>query len=142
MINIPIQKVSQREFKRKFKPWISQNILLKIEYKNKLFKKYVKIKNADQKQRILHEYKLAKNEITTLTREAKKAYYRNYFSKHKKNLQKVWKGIKEIINIKSKNFSSPTSIMDGNKVITDPTEMANNFNNFFTSIADDILKKR
>ena len=32
--------------------------------------------------------------------------------------------------------------MDGNKVITDPTEMANNFNNFFTSIADDILKKR
>ena len=86
---IPIKKVSQKEFKRIFKPWISQNILLKIEYKNKLFKKYVKIKNADQKQRILHEYKLAKNEITSLTREAKKAYYRNYFSKHKKNLQKV-----------------------------------------------------
>ena len=70
---MPVKKVSQKEFKRKFKPWISQNILHKIDCKNKLFKKYVKIKNADQKQRIFHEYKLAKNEITSMTREAKKS---------------------------------------------------------------------
>ena len=139
---IPVKKVSQKEFKRKFKPWISQNILHKIECKNKLFKKYVKIKNADQKQRILHEYKFAKNEITSMTREAKKAYYRNYFSKHKKNLQKVWKGIKEIINIKNKNFDHPTSLLVDKSFTDDPTKMANAFNDFFTSIADDILKKR
>ena len=140
--HMPIKKVSQKEFKQKFKPWITNDILHKIDEKNKLFNKYVHLKNVDQKLRIFNEYKLAKNRITFLIRESKKAYYNNYFSKHKKNLQKVWKGIKEIINIKNKNFDHPTSLLDNKKFIDDPTQMANAFNNFFTSIADDILKKR
>ena len=77
-----------------------------------------------------------------MTRQSKKEYYQRYFTNNKKNLQKIWKGIKEIINIKSKNFDHPNSLLDGDRIITDPTDMANKFNNFFTSIADDILKKR
>ena len=70
--HMPMKKVSQKEFKQKFKPWITNDILRKIDHKNKLFKKYVQLKNADKKQRIFNEYKLAKNEITFLTRESKK----------------------------------------------------------------------
>ena len=55
----------------------------------------------------------------------KKAYYKKYFSEHKNNLQKVWKGIKEIINIKSKNFDHPTCIQEGDQNITDPAKIAN-----------------
>ena len=139
---MPLKKISQKEFKRKFKPWISNEILCKIEYKNKIFKKYIKCKVADRKQQLNMEYKQIKNEITSLTRVGKKTYYEKYFSSNKKNLQKIWKGIKEIINIKSKNFDHPTSIFDGKKNITDPSEMANSFNGYFTSIADDILKNR
>ena len=83
-----------------------------------------------------------KNEITRLTRSNKKEYYDRYFTKHKNNLSKTWQGIKEIINIKSKSSDYPTcTIVDG-VTITDPTEIANNFNRFYTSIADDILEKR
>ena len=139
---MPIRKVKQKEFKQKYKPWISDEILRKIEYKNKIFKKYVKCKNADRKHQLLLEYKLNKNVITSMTRQSKKEYYQRYFTNNKKNLQKIWKGIKEIINIKSKNFDHPNSLLDGDRIITDPTDMANKFNNFFTSIADDILKKR
>ena len=128
--HMPVKKVSQKEFKRKFKPWITNDILRKIEVKNKLFKKYINLKNADRKQRVFNEYKIAKNEITFLTREGKKAYYKNYFSNHKNNLQKVWKGIKEIINITNKNFDHPTSLLVDKLFIDDPTKMANAFNNF------------
>ena len=58
---------------------------------------------------------------THLTRSGKKAYYQKYFAENKNNLQKIWKGIKEIINIKSKNFDYPTCLLVGDINITDPT---------------------
>ena len=54
----------------------------------------------------------------------------------------MWKGIKELVNIKSKNYDSPTCIQVNNVNITDPTVISNSFNDYFTSIADDILKQR
>ena len=35
-----MKKMSQKEFKRKYKPWISDEIIRKIKHKNKIFKKY------------------------------------------------------------------------------------------------------
>ena len=57
-------------------------------------------------------------------------------------MNKIWKGIKEIINIKTKNFDQPTCLIQNQKTITDPKEISNCFNQYFTSIADVILKKR
>jgi carboxypeptidase C (cathepsin A) len=139
---MPSKKVSQKEFKRKFKPWISDNILKKIEYKNSIFKKYIKCKNTENKSGLYDNFKLLKNEVTSLTRESKKEYYKTYFSNNKKNLKNIWKGIKEIIDIKCKNFDHPTCITHDNKTITNPIEIGNCFNRYFTSIADDSLNKR
>ena len=77
-----------------------------------------------------------------MTRQNEKNHYKNYFTTNKDNLQKVWKGIKEIINIKSKSNSQPNCIIDKGKTITEPSKIANSFNNYFTSVADNILKKR
>ena len=53
------------------------------------------------------------------------------------------KSIKEYkINIKSKNFDQPTCLIDNGKNITNPNEIANSFNQYFSSIAHDILNKR
>ena len=71
---------------------------------------------------------LLKNEITNLTRTGKKAYYQKYFSENKGNLQKIWKGIKEIINIKSKNFDYPTCLQVGDVNITEPMKYYKNVN--------------
>ena len=54
----------------------------------------------------------------------------------------IWKGIKDIINVKSKNFDQPNCVMQGDKNVSNPKENANCFNKYFTSIADDILKQR
>jgi hypothetical protein len=140
--HMPLRKMTQREFKQKYKPWISNAILNKIADKNKILKKYIKCKNELRKSELLSQFKNIKNDITNMTRAGKKTYYQKYFTDNKNNLQKVWKGIKEIINIKSQNFDHPTCLKVGDLNITDPTAISNSFNDYFTSIADDILKKR
>ena len=139
---MPLRKINKKEFRRRYKPWISDEILSKIDSKNRLFKKYVKCKNSERKIELNNNYKTQKNEITNLTRQSKKAYYDKYFTENKNNLKKIWQGIKNIINIKSKNQDHPTCLISEEKTISDPTEMAGKFNDFFTSVADNILKKR
>ena len=140
---MPLRKVSNKEFKMRFKPWISHEILDSITKKNKLFKKYVKCKNVVNKSLLFDEYKRLKNQILALTRESKKDFYKNYFTKNSNNLKMVWQGIKQVINIKSKHFDQPSCLIRNDKqIITDQTEIANEFNNYFTSAADEILKKR
>ena len=140
--SVPQKKVTQKKFKRKYKAWIDGDILHKIDKKNTIFKQYVKCKHLTKKNQLLNEFKTMKNESTLLTRNSKKNYYEKYFSKNKENLRKTWQGIKEVINIKSKNFNTISCISDKNVSVTDPKAIANCFNKFYVSIADDILKKR
>ena len=117
---VPLEKVTQKEFKRRYKPWINDDILKKIDNKNKIFKQHVKCKEITKKKQLLNEFKELKNEITLLTRNSKKSYYEKYFSKNKDNLRKTWQGIKEIINIKNKNFNTVSCITDKNINVSDP----------------------
>ena len=105
--HMPLKKVTNKQFKQRYKPWISDDILKKISEKAALFQKYIKSKNGATKNESYGKYKAKKNEVTFLTRTSKKAYYERYFIEHKNNLQKVWKGIKQIINVKSKTLDSP-----------------------------------
>ena len=78
-------------------------------------------KNLERKKFHYDHYKKLKNDITLLTRRGKKEYYQNYFDENKKNLKKIWKGIKDIVNVKSKNFEQPSCIQDGDKTARTPT---------------------
>ena len=55
-------------------------------------------------------------------------------------MQKVWQGIKEIVNIKSNNSNSPTTIEVGHKMVTDTAIICDHFNDYFPNIAEGILK--
>ena len=138
----PLKKITQEEYKRRLKPWITNDIINKIKDKNKLLTKIAKCKDQTQKELLKTEFKNIKNEIVRLTRNNKKNYYDNYFTKHKGNLSKTWQGIKEIINIKGKNSDVPSCIIVDGKTITDPAEIASQFNTFYISIADSILENR
>ena len=85
------------------------------------------------------EYKSLKNRITSLIYFSKKEHYKKYFNQYSNNIKKVWIGIKNIINIKTKDQSSPNCIEVGNELITDNKEICNNFNNYFSTVADKIL---
>ena len=77
-----------------------------------------------------------------MIRKSKKSYYQSFFAEYNTNIKKVWEGIKELVNIKKKNISTPTSIEIDNSCTSDPKLICNSFNNYFVNIADDILKTR
>ena len=87
-----------------------------------------------------------KNEITKQIRCSKKAYYNEYFSKNSKNIKKIWAGVNQILNRKNHTNNSPTCIeidVNGNvHTITDPKQIAEEFNKHYATVADKILKKR
>ena len=122
--HMPIRKLSAKERKQTLKPWITPLILAKIDTKNKLYKKLIKTKSIE----IQSQFNRIKNEITSLTRKSKEKYYKNYFEKHNKNLRKIWSGIKEIINIKQKSSTLPSSLVDKDGILTNPKEIADHFN--------------
>ena len=56
--HIPARKLTNKEFKRRHKRWITSAILNSIGRKNKLYKKYNKCKNTVTRNQIFQKYKL------------------------------------------------------------------------------------
>ena len=71
---MPLRKITKRELKQKFKPWISKQILSKIDDKNKAFRKYLRSKNTVLKNDLHRKFKDLKNEVTHLLRSSKKDF--------------------------------------------------------------------
>ena len=121
---IPLRKITNNEFKRRYKPWISKGILISINRKNKLYKKYIKYANNDSKLLTFNEYKTLKNQINELVCLGKRTHDAHYFNENNNNLRKIWDGIKELVNIKSKNRESINCIVLMEKTSA-PKEIAN-----------------
>ena len=106
-----------------------------MKVRDKFYKQMIETKTKQQKLSKHNSYKRYRNKITELLRISKQTYYQNYFEENKNNSKRIWQGIHETISSrKSKKHSSiSTIVVDGN-TITGPTEMAESFNNFCTSI--------
>ena len=112
-----------------------------MKIRDKFCKQMIKIKSKQQKLSRHNSYKKYRNKITELLGISKQTYYQNYFEKNKKNSKRIWQGIHEIISSwKSKKDSSTSTIVIDGYTITAPTEMAESFNNFFTSIGNNLQK--
>ena len=106
---------------------------------NLLFNQYTKTKTKTIKYNLHKEYKTLRNRINSILQHSKTNYYKNYFTQYSNNVKKVWIGIKEVINIKSKTHNIPNCIEVNNKAITDKTEICNSFNDYYSTIAENIL---
>ena len=140
--HMPLRKITKKEYKQKFKPWITNEILRKMRQRDKIFKFYVRLKNHERKNDFYEQYKKLRNEIITKTRNSKTVFYKKYFETNNKNLRKVWQGIKQITNIKSKQCDIPTCISFQQNTISCPKEISNKFNDYFSNVAENILKGR
>ena len=138
----PLRKLTNKEFKQRYKPWISTGILNSMKRKHSLFKKYINCSDQNQKKHLYREYKFLRNRINIIINDSKKQHYINFFHDSNTNLRKVWQGIKEIINIKSKNCSVPKCLVEKDKTITVSKDIAENFNSYFSTIASTILEER
>ena len=102
----------------------------------------IKAKSKQHKLIKHGSYKKYRNKTIELIRQSKKAYYQRLFEQDKKDSKTIWQGIHEIISSKkNKNGGNVSAIISDDNTITDPVEIAQDFNNFFTSIRTNLQKK-
>ena len=82
----PLKKLSNSELKLLSKPWITQGIMMSIKIKDKIYKKLLKSKTFEQKERPYNKFKRYRNRINILTRNSKATHYQNFLQEHKQNM--------------------------------------------------------
>ena len=138
---LPLKKLSKKEVKNYFKPWITSGIRKSIKRREKLYKKFIKAKEGSTKDAYHTQYKELRNKIVQLCRQSKKNHYQKFFDENANNLKLTWKGIKQIINIKNKDNKQPNAIMIDKVLNTDSKQIANEFNVYFSSIAEKLQSR-
>ena len=79
------------------------------------------------------QYKQARNEVNISIKSAKRKYFNDNLKVCKSDPRRTWKLINELQSRQPKNSKIPV-IKLGDTPISTPTEIAENFNNYFTHI--------
>ena len=90
----PLKKMSLKECKLKLKPWLTKGILTSINNKNKTYQKYCRAKDQNRKHELHTLFKQYQNSLNNIIKVSKINHYHQYFTTNKRNLLKVWEGIK------------------------------------------------
>ncbi len=72
-----------------------------LSIRDKLFQQL----NADNSVTTSRALKLFRNRVVNELKESKKNYYHQYFDENKNNMKMLWKGIKNIVNLKPKTLT-------------------------------------
>jgi hypothetical protein len=120
-----------------FKPWITRAIKNSIRKKNSLYKDYLKLKTEKSHS----TYKTYRNKLTAILRKSEKSYYLQKLQSVKDNLAKTWKILNSITSRKKPQVRVVDEIVCHNNIISDPTLIANKFNNFFANVGSELAKK-
>ena len=123
--------------RNKFKnPWMTTGLLKSSRKKEKLYLKYIKNPTSTNKQ-IFVTYR---NKFKALRILTERCYFETEFTKYSNDLRKTWRVIRSLINTSNPEKGIGTLRIDGVEV-TDPTIMADKFNNYFTGLAQSLVDK-
>ena len=137
----PFKKLNINDIKLTTKPWINKEVQHLMWERDKLFKKFRNGSDDEAKTKLYNDYKKIRNELTSLKRNNKQDYYKNYFEKNKKKTAALCKGIRSLVTIKSTN-KTDISILDSNgKLITNPLKIVNCFNEYFVNVGCNVENK-
>lgn len=124
-------KIKYLSKKRLEKPWLSNGIMNSIRRKSSL------LKNLKLGLVALETYKNYCNKLKSIIRNAKKHYFSRAFSNFDNNIKQSWKIINNLI-CKQKKSSYIEKVIVGDAEITDETEIATHFNEYFSNIASSL----
>ena len=68
-------------------------------------------------------------------------HFPKFFLENANNEKNIWRVIKSIINVNSSVNYQPTSLLVNSELTTEPKEIANAFNKYFSTIASDLQGK-
>lgn len=119
------------------KPWILPWLEEACDRKNKLYHAYVKDPITTNKIR----YDKMKKFVAKHIRLAKNKYYKTYFEQYSSNSRKQWQLLNSLLN-RQKSKTTTTKLQDDNgTVISNPADVAEQFNNYFSTIAEKLKEQ-
>ena len=119
---------------------LNHGFLLDWQFCKNLCKSFCKEKDPKTKGYFEKQFKSYRNRISSLLREIKDFYYKQYFEDNKKNLRLIWQTIKGMINMNKKSDESISSLLIDHRIIISAKEIFNHLKNFFTNVAEKINK--
>ena len=124
-------KVKYLSHKRLSKPWLTNGLLTSIKNKSKYYKLF--------KLNLISEsfYKNYRNSLTNTIKHAKKTYYVSSFDGCRGDIRGTWRLLNDLM-VRGRNSSNISSIYVDDAEISDPNEIANNFNSYFINVANRI----
>ena len=121
----------------KIDPWMTAGILTSRRNKGILYKK--QLKNPTDSNR--ENFKKFRNLYNIVVRTAKKTFFHSQIETNSKNLRKTWQILSNAIRKPKTKKDNCTSLNINGTAITDPSVMADSFNNFFATAAVNVVSK-
>ena len=123
-----------RRIGKKRSSWITNDL------KRQMFKRdYLKKKAISSKDpQAWHEYRQSRNHVNNEIKKAKTSYFTTILDLHKRNMKKTWKIINEVSSKHLSKTKKLSEIRMGEQVITSPTEIAEVFNNYFSTVGSNL----
>ena len=130
-IHAPLKKLSCKQKRLINKPWVTKGLLISIKKKQKMHKThYIKGSPIDKIC-----YKTYSNVLTKVKNLAKKLYYHHKLNEYSDNPKKTWDILRTLLPTKS-NSNMPNSLAVNDSLITDPADIAEEFNKYFADIGE------
>ena len=79
-------------------------------------------------------YNRVRNRVSRQLEKSKKEHYEAYFDEMNNNIKKTWEGIRKIVNVKTSTKFTISHLNVNGKIVDQPIDIANNFNNFFVNV--------
>lgn len=118
------------------KPWISEALLNMIKRKKWLLRKAKNVRNNERFQQYVTAYC---HKVKSKTIAARIAYYKNKFDNCSGDPKLMWRTINDILSNNSSNVKLINSINSpNNDILTDASDIANEFSNYFGGIASNL----
>ena len=116
---------------------MNSDILQNIRHRDETLNKFRKSKDPD----LYKEYCKLRNMVQRETRISKRDYLANKIEENVGNSKKLWNQLKKLgYSSKKKENSSVVLEIEG-ETCFDPKKVANCFNNFFTTVASNLVDK-
>ena len=130
----PNKLLSRKKQRLNKRPWITKDILNSAHKKQKMYKTH--FLNGNNESRLF--YKKFANKLNKTKFAAKKRCLLQQFDQNKSNPRKTWKVINSLLT-KTKSNYTPTRIQVNDNVLDSTSQIAENFNNYFCNIEDNIM---
>ena len=128
---------SNKRLRCKKSPWINSLLIQKMRERDSLKKRFDKNSN----DLVWSQFKKARNEVNNLVKKTKRDYFMMQINSAKRDPKNTWRLINELTSRKTSVNSHVKAIKQEGVTLTNSADIANTFNNYFTTIGDNLAKK-